>query len=356
MTTPAEYAGQTAGMKPLLKFVDGRTVVTKADWDARRNELRAHWKRLIGDTGALYEHPRVWTEHAPVTLDGGIRRIYIDLETYTGQGMDGYLLLPSGTGSFPAILDIWYTPSESVGMATGADGTVASAGAIDFSLQWAKRGYVALAPGWNTRQRGTAQQDQFGWQQAAFSAFVINNAYKYLSHRPEVDPKRVGIIGHSWGSKMAMFAAAMYDNFAAIVLSDGGIAFDPHECDGNLGYWDPGLLGWVPNAVQDYRKPCEGAPRYGAYKALWENGDNLHELLALMAPRPTLITGGSWDSADGRWPDYISRWPQLNQIAEVNTLLEAQKRIGIAQRDGHWVTVESAATMIDFLEYQLVCV
>ena len=63
--------------------------------------------------------------------------------------------------------------------------------------------------------------------------------------------------------------------------------------------------------------PTKDNPRTGAYKELFETGHDLHEVQALMAPRPFLVSGG--------FEDPPARWPALNRVVEVNELPRLQK-------------------------------
>ena len=60
----------------------------------------------------------------------------------------------------------------------------------------------------------------------------------------------------------------------------------------------------------------ERNPRIGAYSQLVEAGRDLHELHALIAPRPFLVSGGSEDPPE--------RWKALNHAIAVNALLGAR--------------------------------
>jgi hypothetical protein len=86
-------------------------------------------------------------------------------------------------------------------------------------------------------------------------------------------------------------------------------------------------------------------PRTGAYKRLVESGHDLHELHALMAPRPFLVSGGS--------EDLPARWEALNHAVAVNRLLGHKDRVAMTNRDGHAPTAESNAQAFRFLEHFL---
>src|SRR6476620_11150401 len=117
---------------------------------------------------------------------------------------------------------------------------------------------------------------------------------------PNVDPNRVGVVGHSYGGKWSLFAAALHDGFAAGATSDPGIVFD--EKRSNVNYWERWYIGFDA-ALETQREECipnADRPRTGAYKKLIEDKRDLTDLHALIAPRPFLVSGGAEDQP-GRW-------------------------------------------------------
>src|SRR5262249_31013747 len=91
--------------------------------------------------------------------------------------------------------------------------------------------------------------------------------------------------------------------------------------------------------------PDEANPRTGAYKRLVEAGHDLHELHALMAPRPFLVSGGSEDPPE--------RWKALNHAVAVNRLLGYGGRVAMTNRKGHPPTDESNEQIYLFSEHFL---
>lgn len=81
-------------------------------------------------------------------------------------------------------------------------------------------------------------------QPLSFHAYEAANCRDLLASLPAVDPARIGIVGHSYGGKWAMFAACLYDGFACAAWSDPGIVFD--EKRPNVNYWEPWYLGFDP--------------------------------------------------------------------------------------------------------------
>jgi hypothetical protein len=110
----------------------------------------------------------------------------------------------------------------------------------------------------------------------------------------------------------------------------------------NVNYWEPWYLGFDPGRAEQRKRgvPTAMNPRTGPYKAMVEAGRDLHELHALMAPRPFLVSGGSEDPSD--------RWRALNHAVAVNKLLGYEGRVGMTNRPTHAPTEESNEQIYQF--------
>ncbi|REJ95348.1 MAG: sialidase [Planctomycetota bacterium] len=336
---PDEYQGELGEFRSVMKFDDGSRVENADDWPRRREEIRKFWMNELGPWPELITRPRVevLTEE---NKDGVIwKRIRIGYAP--DQTPEGWLLVPEGDGPFPAVLVVFYEPETSVGL--GVDGKPPGPHR-DFGIQLAKRGFVTLNIG---TPGGDAYQPEIGdarCQPLSFHAYVSANCWHALAAMPEVDPERIGITGHSYGGKWSMFSAALWDKFAAVAVSDPGIVFD--ETNPSVNYWEPWYLGLDPDGPTRPRGiPSDDRPRTGAYKRLVESGHDLHELHALIAPRPFLVSGGSED------PPH--RWIPLNHTIAVNELLGYENRIGLTSRPMHSPTAESNAVLFAFFEHFL---
>lgn len=329
-------------LRPVLKFEDGRDVKTAEDWRERRAEILRKWNDLLGPWPPLLEKP-VSQEQFRETVEGFTRR-RVELEVAPGRKTSTYLLTPEGKGPFPAVIDVFYYPEDGAGLK--ADRRQQN----DFGYQMVKRGFVALCVGQNpTAPRANADLYFPTWDQAqlqplSYLAYVAANAHTYLSQRPDVDPKRIGVVGHSYGGKWSIFAGALYEKFAAVCTSDPGIVFD--EARGNVNYWEPWYLGYAPGKEFRARgQLTEKSPRTGAYKVMVERGLDLHELHALVAPRPFFVAGGSEDK--------LERWAALNHTVGVNRVLGAKDRVGMHNRPQHTITPEASDAVASFFEYFL---
>ncbi len=171
------------------------------------------------------------------------------------------------------------------------------------------------------------------------------NCANALANRADVDARHIGVVGHSYGGKWAMFASCLSEKFAAATWSDPGVVFD--EARSNVNYWEPWYLGFDPN-LPAQRKPglvTPDNPRTGAYQTMVERGMDLHELQALMAPRPFLVSGGSEDGP--------ARWIALNHAVAVNRLLGYEGRVGMTNRNAHPQTPEANEVVYRFFEHFL---
>jgi hypothetical protein len=329
---PPVWTNQFGAYKSPLIFYDGRPVQRILDWPARRQEILAYWHKIMGPWPALLAEPRV------DVLDQKRRASFIQhrvrLEIARQQFEEAFLLVPDGQGPFPAVLVPYYEPKTSIGLGEGLR---------DFGLQLAQRGFVTLSIG---SPGGLARAPVLGQAQCqplSFLAYVAANCWNVLAHRPEVDTNRIGVVGHSYGGKWAMFAACLDDRFACAAWSDPGIVFD--ERRPNVNYWDPWYLGYERDRPRDLGTPSATNPRTGAYRILFESGHDLHELHALMAPRPFLVSGGSEDG--------LERWQALNHARSVNTFLRYTNRVALTHRADHSPTPESNEQIYRFLTHFL---
>jgi hypothetical protein len=135
-----------------------------------------------------------------------------------------------------------------------------------------------------------------------------------------------------------MFASCLYEKFACAAWSDLGIVFD--ESRPNVNYYDPWYLGYYFPPWSEVKTRDKGL-----YPKLRKGGYDLHELHALMAPRPFLVSGGSEDQPE--------RWIALNHTVSVNRLLGFENRIGMTSRKDHAPTAVSNEQLCLFFEHFL---
>jgi dienelactone hydrolase len=197
-----------------------------------------------------------------------------------------------------------------------------------FGLALARRGFVAFCPRnflWpeNSRMAADVETQRFQTRHPrarGMAKMLLDGqvALDILAARPDVDPTRLGCIGHSLGAKEALYLAAFDSRVKAAVSSEGGIGTA-------MSNWD--AEWYLGPRVKDAAFAREH-----------------HELLALAAPRPFLLVGG--DSADGD-----ASWPFVTAAQAVYRLYGEPPRLGfLNHRKGHAVPPSVQPRLLEWLE------
>jgi pimeloyl-ACP methyl ester carboxylesterase len=207
--------------------------------------------------------------------------------------------------------------------------TFTSSGVDSFAYMAVQKGYIAVAIRWFGESYGE------GYSEAVANLKLRNphcsglgkwvwDAHRlldYLSEQPQVDARRIGIIGHSLGAKMAIYAAAFEPRITAVVANEGGtgLTFSNYE-----DYW------YFGDSIQKVDKSTDQ-----------------HELLALIAPRPFLLIGGDHY-------DTVESWHYINAARQVYELYGKPLNIGYFNHHrGHMPTPESVWRSMEWLAHFL---
>ena len=332
---PKERQNKLGKYPSPLVFNNGSKVVNPKDWVIRRAEILRDWQDLLGQWPALITKPKV--QVLQEKRRENFRQLKVRFKWTPVEFTTGYLLIPDGKGKRPAVVTVFYEPETAVGLGKNPH--------RDFALQLARRGFVTLSIGstetTNNRTYATYYPsiEKATVQPLSMLGCAAANAWYVLAERPEVDARRIGIVGHSYGGKWAMFASCLFDKFAAAAWSDPGIMFDIRP---SVNYWEPWYLGYHPKPWRKRGVPTPGNPARGLYPELLKTKRDLHELHALMAPRPFLVSGGSEDSPQ--------RWEALNHTIAINDLLGVKHRVGMTNRPDHSPNEKSNLVIYNFFE------
>jgi dienelactone hydrolase len=308
---PAALPADATRPAPLLFDAEHRPIATPAAWAARRAELRDAWTRFLGTIRV----PRV----APVLTvieedrpDGAVRQL-VRYEAEPGLPVEGYLLRPEGAAPAgkrrPGVVVLHPTTEDTIRQPAGLAGPAEK----HIGLHLARRGYVAFCPCNYLWQYGSSKNlnAAVAWLAGrhpgvtGMAKMLLDavRAVDALAALPDVDPGRLGAIGHSLGAKEALYLAAFDDRVRAAVSSEGGIGL-------SYSNWEaPWYLG------EAIRRPGFAL----------DHG----QVLGLVAPRAFLLIGG--DSADGD-----RSWPYVEAALPLWRLLGAPDAVGLFNhRQGH---------------------
>ncbi|CAG4989858.1 hypothetical protein DYBT9275_00396 [Dyadobacter sp. CECT 9275] len=172
-------------------------------------------------------------------------RYTIAFDVAENEPVSAYLYIPvaGNRHKFPAMLALH--PTNALGMkSVDGQGTVENRG---YAKELAERGYVVIAPDYPSF--GDAKDYNFKTDryESATMKGIFNHmrCVDILASRKEVDPDRIGVIGHSLGGHNAMFVAAFDPRLKVVVTSCGWTLFDYYNIGeeaskkygGRLGPW-----------------------------------------------------------------------------------------------------------------------
>ena len=128
------------------------------------------------------------------------------------------------------------------------------------------------------------------WGAIGAWAYGLSRALDYLEKDKDVDAKHVAIVGHSRLGKTVLWAGAIDPRFAMVVSScsgEGGASLSRRDYGERIRNLVTNFPYWFTSTYQQYADNEDKLPI------------DMHELIALNAPRPVYITAGETD----RWAD-----------------------------------------------------
>lgn len=189
-----------------------------------------------------------------------------------GDRVPAYLLIPNTRlARAPAMLCLHQTTPAGKNEPAGLEGNPQ----LRYAAELADRGYVTLVPDYPNF--GEYRQDPYaeGYASCTMKGIVNHRrALDLLISLPEVDRRRLGVIGHSLGGHNALFLASFDRRIRAVVTSCGFNSFFKYQ-GGNLAGWSH--AGYMPRIASQFG--CD--PKQMPF--------DFTEVLASLAPRPVFI-------------------------------------------------------------------
>jgi hypothetical protein len=312
----------------LLRRADGTSISTLAEWEVERARLRRRWLDFLGPMPAERPPLKLTVLREDRLADGCTRQL-VQYASEADQRVEGYLLRPEpdkAIGRRAGIVALHPTSDDHIHEIAGVKGRPGR----DLAVQLARRGFVVFCPQcflWQNAESYDEAVARFkkrhprtlGMHKMLWDAMRGVDVLANLTD--EVDPRRIGVTGHSLGGKETLYLCAFDDRVQAGVASEFGI----------------GLT-------------------FSNWNASWYLGDAIHaknfgldhqQLLALVAPRPFLMLAGERGpgAADGD-----RSWPYVEAAMPVYRLYGPSARIGLYNhREGHTLSAASFEKLAGWL-------
>ena len=323
-----------------LKMSDGSAVRDAKAWAKRRAELvRLYETQIYGRTPA--NTPKVaWqiAETDPKARDGAsIRKRVVGTVGSSAQTINVTLHTPAAAAKpVPVILLINFgggppAPAGTVARGPGVPqdppvaaeilargwgyATVGYADIQPDRANTAGEAVMALTSGTSAGAAAAPAPDS--WGTIAVWAWGVSRIVDYLETDRAVDAKRIALFGHSRLGKTVLWASAKDERIAAVFSSCSG------EMGAALARRDWGET--VDDMAQNF--PWQFAPAMQQWAGRWnEMPVDAHTLIALSAPRPVFVTGGTAD----QWADPVGMFKAMVAAGPVYRLL-GRKDLGTTE-------------------------
>lgn len=267
----------------LLHYIDqdGRRqpIETADEWAKRRAHILANMQLVMGPVpdesrrGAL--DVREIEEHE--TEDFVRREITFAVEP--DDRVPAYLFVPKALPKpRPAMLCLHQTTA--IGKGEPAD--ISGDSRLPYARELAERGYVTLAPDYPGYGDYKIDVYERGYVSATMKGIWNHmRAVDLLQSLPEVDPDRIGVVGHSLGGHNGLFVAVFDERLRIVVTSCGFNSFFKYY-GGDLTGWSHN--GYMPRIASVYDRDPAKMPF------------DFTEVLGAVAPRAVFINAPTGDA------------------------------------------------------------
>ncbi len=319
-----------------FRFEDGHRVKSRRDWPKRRAEL----KRLLRDAygtlppaGAKPLAESLSTTPLP-DLHATERRLRLHMGPGGVVTTTLILTLPEGHGPFPTLImgDLcWGEVSPDIVKAVIGRGYLLA----EFDRTEVAPDVAEQTTGLHVAYPGRDFGAVAAW------AWGFHRVVDYLLTLPEVDPKRIGVTGHSRGGKAALLAGALDERISITAPNNSGCMGAgctrfPHDGE-TLKAITTTFPYWFASRLRDFVGREDRLPF------------DQHSVKALVAPRALLTTEGLGDA----WANPEGTQLTFQAAHEVYAFLGEPGRIGIRFREGgHGHTLADWIALLDFADVQ----
>jgi len=297
---------------PLAREVNGRQapITDLADWPERREGLKAlfhHW--VLGRVPPRPDHLQATVLSERKEAGATVREVELAFGPSQRASLWLELLIPDGAGPHP----VFMTQHNH----------------REWALIALRRGYLgcvyAGADSRDDTDTFVEAYPGYDWSRLTRRAWAASRCVDYLATVPEADVRRIALTGHSRNGKQSLIASALDERIAVVISSSsgaGGAMTARFKAEQHFGesielltrvfpdWFHPRLRFFVG---REHKLPVD-----------------MHELVALSAPRPCLLSIALNDGVESTWAmqqTYLA-------VQRVYRLLGAEERLRILWRPG----------------------
>ena len=249
-----------------------RAVKTKADWAERVAHIRAGMQQAMGPLPEPARRVPLEVEVVGEERTEKYLRRKVRFTSEPGDRVPAWLLIPHSLpagGKAPAMLCLHQT----IGIGKNEPAGLGGQKSLHYAHELAERGYVCLVPDYPSFGEYPYDFKKQGAHYASGSMKAISNnllSVDLLEALPQVDARRIGVIGHSLGGHNSLFTAVFDERLRAVVSSCGFTPF--HD------YYGGKVAGWtsdryMPRIRDVYQNNADKLPF------------DFYEILGALAPR-----------------------------------------------------------------------
>jgi dienelactone hydrolase len=245
-----------AGFFTASELAQAQATTSMAEASKIRAQTLRGIQEVMGKTPAL---PSSSPEVIRQSIDDTplFTRLKISYQSEPGDWVPAYLLIPKKLkNKAAAMVCLHQTASVAKRETAGLDGDPG----LWYAKELAERGYVCIVPDYPFLGENQFDPYAHGYISCSMKGIVNHmRAIDVLQSLPEVDPDRIGVIGHSLGGHNALFLALFDSRIKAIVTSCGFTTFRKYaESNGDLAGW--GGTRYMPKIVSDFGKSPDRVP------------------------------------------------------------------------------------------------
>jgi dienelactone hydrolase len=278
----------------LLFYVDSkgrkRRVKTPAEWQIKRDQILQGMQQAMGKLPDRLNLPELDMQIIDELKEENFTRLSITFMAAKNEKVPAYLYVPHQKGNIekkPGILALH--PTGEIGKkVVDGQGPLSNRA---YARELAQRGYVVIAPdypGFGDLRGYDFKADRY---ESGTMKSIFDNirCIDLLQSRVDVDPDRIGAIGHSLGGHNALFTGAFDKRLKVIVSSCGWTLLDYYNAGKEVTEKYGGALG--PWAQEQYMPLLNDKYHLDARKIPFD----FDEVIAALAPRAFFSNSPSKD-------------------------------------------------------------